>query len=99
MKAISIINGGPAFPTMFRNDGDLNVSAPDGAVVPPAGEYQLLGMSLRDYFAGQALIGMLSQPADAQNVNVYDNPKHAASWSYELADAMLAQRDGRPGGA
>lgn len=44
-------DGGPAFPCSFRNEGDRNVSAPDGQVVPPGGEVALRGTSLRDYFA------------------------------------------------
>lgn len=49
-------------------------------------------MSLRDYFAGQALTGMLSQPADRANVEAYDYPERAAAWAYSFADAMLAER-------
>jgi hypothetical protein len=51
------------------------------------------GMSLRDWFAGQALAGLLSKGQSTSN---------AKSWmpeeAYELADAMLAARE-RKGGA
>lgn len=40
-----------------------------------------LGMTLRDWFAGQALA--MSQP---------DSPEHLADWVYRVADAMLAER-------
>lgn len=41
------------------------------------------GMTLRDYFAGQALAGMDG-----------DNPPDAmAAWAYEAADAMMKERD------
>lgn len=53
----------------------------------------LAGMSLRDYFAAQALAGMLSQPADQANLAVYDNAQIAAIWSYRFADAMLKERE------
>lgn len=42
------------------------------------------GMSLRDWFAGQAAAGLASIE-DASNLKV-------AEWAYEVADAMLAAR-------
>lgn len=50
-----------------------------------------MGMSLRDWFAGQALCGILSGPASRQSVPMsewFDAPEAA----YKLADAMLAER-------
>lgn len=46
------------------------------------------GMSLRDYFAAKAMQGVLSIDVDLDCP-----PKHIASWSYEIADAMLAERN------
>jgi hypothetical protein len=43
------------------------------------------GMSLRDYFAGQALAHLYTQ--DEGNVT------NVAEWAYVVADAMLAERD------
>jgi hypothetical protein len=49
------------------------------------------GMELRDYFAAQALIGLLANPrCDAANGLLC--PQSA----YELADAMLREREKRP---
>jgi hypothetical protein len=45
------------------------------------------GMSLRDWFAGQALVGFLSTEA-----NEATEPESIAKWAYENADAMLAAR-------
>lgn len=42
-------------------------------------------MELRDYFAGQALIGMRAHPAN-------ERPVDAAKWAYDVADAMLEAR-------
>ena len=42
------------------------------------------GMKLRDYFAGQALVGLLANNAD------WDGAPSAA---YYIADAMLKERD------
>ena len=50
--------------------------------------YMAQGMTLRDWFAGQALMSMLSQPD-----NISDKTfKVAADLSYRFADAMLDAR-------
>lgn len=67
------IDGGPAFPCM----APANIhpgSAP--------------GMTLRDYFAGQALVGLLGSPFTDTDTNIA-----YANVAYILADAMLAERD------
>lgn len=50
------------------------------------------GMTLRDYFAGQALAGMLACPG----VNLSE--EGYAHSAYRFADAMLAAREGRTNG-
>lgn len=50
------------------------------------GDWQV-GMSLRDWFAGQAIIGIL--PISVGNL---DAPKQLAVAAYEMADAMIAAR-------
>lgn len=78
-------NGGPAFP----------INSPSGTPeYMPARD----GMSLRDYFAGQALAGMLANNrvfegcvgrATSENITT----DHAvAIGAYELADALLKAR-------
>jgi hypothetical protein len=64
-------DGGPAFPHIVDGDRGRPWHQP-GA------------MSLRDYFAGQALA------ACADNE---DEPKAIAWFAYQIADAMLAERD------
>ena len=53
------------------------------------------GMTLRDWFAGQALAGMLASEAGI--------PPYANSWAaeraYQMADAMLAERAKEPDNA
>lgn len=44
------------------------------------------GLSLRDHFAAQALVGLLCQPGASTK------PSSLAETSYRLADAMLAAR-------
>lgn len=60
--------------------------------VPAGYEFADGGMSLRDWFAGQALSGMMGNAdmpfaADAADVE----PRQIAEAAYELADAMLAE--------
>jgi len=51
------------------------------------------GMSLRDWFAGQALAGWLaSYAADASHPVVAGSEYVVAGQAYKMADAMLAAR-------
>lgn len=55
-------------------------------VVPAEWQAVESGMTLRDYFAGQALAGlMLKDP--------WGNPDHHAAYAYNAADAMLRARE------
>lgn len=49
-------------------------------------------MSLRDWFAGQALSGYIASHAHPQAVNP-PNPIKAACEAYEYTDAMLSKRN------
>jgi hypothetical protein len=53
------------------------------------------GMTLRDWYAGRALGAYLSAPGSAGD-QARDNYNLAAIWSYEMADAMLRAREGKP---
>jgi len=46
------------------------------------------GMTLRDYFAGQAIINVMLADEDMERTSVED----IAKWAYKIADAMLAER-------
>ena len=75
-------DGGPAYPVIDRTQ--------------TTGEYDEIhnyrmesyGMSLRDYFAGQALTGLLA----ANTQERYDEEWMAVS-AYSIADAMLTERE------
>ena len=71
-----INEGGPAFPG-------------EQGHTPEGGWNQTWepGMSLRDWFAGQALAGILSRPYRG------GTPREFAEDAYEQADAMLAARN------
>ena len=67
-------DGGPAFP--FAATDPSNVAM------------QATGMSLRDWFAGQAIAGACSPAPEGWSIS----PQDHAAWSYQIADAMLAAR-------
>jgi len=83
-------DGGPAFPVVKMN-----------------GIYPTIpGMSLRDWFAGQALAGMLSADGNdprwtgrdtsteyQQGGGKWIDPMGVARQAYEIADAMLKARE------
>ncbi len=76
-------DGGPAFPV--------------ADTVYPSGQTQWgsNGMTLRDWFAGQALAGLSANPREDYSGTTRDDK---AVESYRQADAMIAARD-RKGGA
>lgn len=67
-------DGGPAFPTQYSNEAD-------GPTVMPS-----VGMSLRDYFAAQAIPFIQWNAKDTGL---------CAKRCYEIADAMLKAREGK----
>jgi hypothetical protein len=73
-------NGGPAYPVATRA-GDI-----DGGLGHQCGDklWQFPGMTLRDYFAGQAMI--------ARDEQDYESWREYAWDCYSIADAMLAER-------
>lgn len=89
-----INDGGPAFPTRSivghskRSDMRYSENCPGDPIFGDVG-----GMSLRDWFAGQAMQAMMTQDAAAQN---WTDVK-VAQWSYATADAMLAEREKKGG--
>ena len=72
-------DGGPAFPVTRSTDFLGNSTARIETVG---------GMSLRDWFAGQALANHVI--CDASNY------RNNASYAYESADAMLKEREVKP---
>lgn len=81
--------GGPAFPQLCveacGRDGHGDVIEPFTSISG--------GMTLRDYFAAQALAGgLLRLLFDDDPVPGTDYPMHVSQTAYEFADAMLAVR-------
>ncbi len=75
-------DGGPAFPRPMSDDGVPNNR---GGFDYSSGK----GMSLRDWFAGMAMQGILNKYSLERGAG---SPWIAAH-SYEIAAAMLAERD------
>jgi hypothetical protein len=81
-------NGGPAFPRPGYTDatGDWPVSVRHEA-----------GMTLRDYFAGQALIGIMGDMeralSEVKATRQASMPDFFAGAAYRYADAMLKARE------
>ena len=84
-------DGGPAFPRSFfaaaYSDGkkEMNLTVPNPEDHPQ-------GMSLRDWFAGKALEGLL-----AADSTPHFSERMAAGLAYGQADAMLVARNGGGG--
>jgi hypothetical protein len=79
-------DGGPAFPKHAFHDQ----LGEDDSFIESKG-----GMTLRDYFAGQAAGECFAQALSKgftapQHIDEYT--KRAAFWAYALADAMLSER-------
>ena len=86
-----IDDGGAAFPEPFQGHcGERDHAATCGC-------YLDKGMTLRDWFAGQALIGGACLSARALKVMKAGGQltaKDVAEVAYEVADAMIAARNG-----
>jgi len=54
------------------------------------------GMTLRDYFAGQALGEVIAYFADKHLIRNETEPEGFARIAYEIADAMIAAREPKP---
>jgi hypothetical protein len=75
-----INDGGPAFPRPATKGSS-------GSIIRESQN----GMTLRDWFAGQALAGFCAAPRDRRN----NDNKVMATGAYTAADAMLAAREGK----
>lgn len=75
-------DGGPAFPveTYELRRGGMN---------PPTKVHNA-GMSLRDWFAGQAVQGLVSQSIGSA---LTSDLTQGARWAYNMADALLVARE------
>ena len=75
-------DGGPAYPSEVRKIQHHGEKGGWQEAVPATS-----GMSLRDYFAGQALAGLTANASFDGKASAY------APVIYQFADAMIAERD------
>jgi hypothetical protein len=93
MEAKKIEDGGPAFPEVFTD-----LEGKGGAY--HSNTYSAGGMTLRDWFAGQALAGLMANPnVVGYNANcgwslVNCKPEDVANVALGLGSAMIAARKG-----
>jgi hypothetical protein len=81
-------DGGPAFPRSMGHNGMLHREEHES-------NSDEMGMSLRDYFAGQALITLPLSEFDVRRLQASLSPDYQviARICYNLADAMLKERE------
>lgn len=84
-----IDDGGAAFPGM-----NLRCVKYDGT---PVWDIPFQGMTLRDWLAGQALIGFVGA-YNCSDEPIAESCAKAAELAYMLSDAMLAERSKEGGG-
>ena len=80
-------NNPPAFPCEAQ--GDRNVPPEHDYIQTGIYSSKFPGMSLRDWFAGQALAGLIAQSSQATSAALVANE------AYTVADAMLSARSVR----
>ena len=82
-------HSGPVHPTPWTNDGDLNVHAPNGMVVPPGGTVMLEGITVRDHVSIEVFKQLvLSAEGEGQPIDF----EHLATVSFAAADSWFAAR-------
>jgi hypothetical protein len=91
-------DGGPAFSGFEYTDTKFTVMDPDGTTREESAGYKSMqyvtgNLTVRDHFAAAALAHI---PAllDASEKN--KSKENIAGWAYEVADAMLRERERKP---
>ena len=88
---MTINDGGPAFPQAFTA---VATGEHVDLTVPHPGDYST-GMTLLDYFAAKALPSAMNAQVEIakSGQDIYLSAASSAKAAYELADAMIAERN------
>lgn len=85
---MALKDGGPAFPRPSAFGRRAGKRGGNPELVESQGSH---GMSLRDWFAGQALMGIMGDPG--MRPSSLGEFAHMAMRMYQVADAMLKARE------
>lgn len=86
-------DGGPAYPCVEETGETTEHVYSDSRCVTTEPVYRRhSGMTLRDWFAGQAMAAMLRNVTDEDGFRLWAVKEERAKRAYEEADAMLAAR-------
>ena len=90
-------DGGPAFP---GGPGGDSMQGEDGRISHQYPGHP--GMTLRDWFAGQALQGMIASESHPEGCGMMPEPRPRETWearaakrAYDWADVMIAAREAK----
>lgn len=87
----------PVFPTEFINEGDRNITSPDGQLVPPGGLVTMPGMTLRQLYAANAMQGYLASMQTCPEHGPIEPTEYARAIARDcwiMADALIATEHG-----
>ena len=79
-------NGGSVFPQIHTETGDY------GAILYVM---ENPGLTIRDFFAAQALAGLIPTQTEIVSLTGKSRPQLYAEAAYQIADAMIAEREAR----
>lgn len=77
----------PAYPVTLLNKHDEEAKDPFGYTVPANGGVTYTGLTALDYFAGEAMNGLLAYGTSTSNES------DIANRSYSMASAMMRERE------
>lgn len=86
-------DGGPAYPTRIENPGPKEILGHAGDVVLPGTVSYYAGMSLHDAFLLAVVQGEIAASAGHSR----PEPTHLVNYAFDVADAMIAERNKRRG--
>lgn len=86
------MNNFPAFPVTLLNKHDEEAKDPFGHLVPANGGVTYTGLTALDYFAGEALNGMLANPSSDSYPLLESSMTVICSDAYSVAAVMMEER-------